>query len=347
MGTFINFINQHISPSRERDEYFPQFPQKQNQKQQQLSDKPRAYYIPSQSTASEEQRENALQQFPCEEKHSYNPHYQHNLSTSPPSLSSSPSNSFPSSASSISSFSRATGAKMFSQDSHMHQYNYNYSYNTSNCSLTSSGNKHGYSYNQQNLRCYTQQQQQETFADDWMFGIAEDDGYCGASTMARASPQEASISPSSSSSTASLKSSLSRKCKAQHANVMNAFGSNSRSSVTFSPEVIEHPVQQVSTSAISALGLLPSISESSSSSLAADSVATVTFGTSATSSASSPKQQQQETGRMTAKQSLMRIAHCSMSDDGWCSQKAGQYTQRYADTNSRSMRVDGRRSHRL
>ncbi|KAF9358655.1 hypothetical protein BGX26_001220 [Mortierella sp. AD094] len=323
MGTLINFFNQHITPARERDEYF-------------------------------------VQQFPCEEKHSYNPHYQHNLSTSPsfstpPSLSSSPSNSSPSSAYSSSlnsSFSRATGARAFNQDSHMHQYNYNQSYNASNSSLVSSNNKHDYSYHRhynrrQNLRCYTnQQQQQEPYVGEWMFGIAEDDDddYCGASTMARASPQEAPISPSSSYSAVSLKSSLSRKSKAQRANVMNT--------VTFSPVVLEHPMpsqeqqkqkQQPWTS--SSLGLLPKISESNIPTLASESIATATFGTSA--SISSSNQQQPDTGRMTAKQSLMRIAHCSKSDDGWCSLKAGQHTQHYADASTRSMRVEGRRSRRL
>ncbi|KAF9174242.1 hypothetical protein BGX20_000409 [Mortierella sp. AD010] len=272
MGTIINFFNQHITPTRERDEYFV-----------------------------------------CEEKHSYNPHYQHNLSSSPlsiSSLSSSPSSAC--STSSNSSFSRATAPKSFSQDS-QHDFSYHRHYNR-----------------RQNIRCYSSQQQ-ESYVDDWMFGIAEDDDYCGATTMSRASPQEATISPSSSYS-ASLKSSLTCKSRSQRASVMNT--------VTFSPVVIEHPMptkeqKQPWTSSV----LMPKISESNTQTLASESVATATI--------SSSNQQQPDAGRMTAKQSLMRIAHCSKSDDGWCSLKAGQHVQHYADASRRGMRVEGRRSRRL
>ncbi|KAF9582822.1 hypothetical protein BGW38_010717 [Lunasporangiospora selenospora] len=47
-----------------------------------------------------------------------------------------------------------------------------------------------------------------------------------------------------------------------------------------------------------------------------------------------------------AKLSLMRIARCSKSQDGWCSNQAGQYTRHYAETRTCIM-ADGRRNRRL
>ncbi|KAF9897260.1 hypothetical protein BX616_005911 [Lobosporangium transversale] len=336
MGTLITFISQHISLSpsardRERDDYFGH--QFQNQK------RPQQQQQQSQLSSCFHQRERALQQFPCEEKHSFNPHYQHNLSTSPsysipPSLSSSPSNSSPSSAytsSSHSSLSRATGFRSLPQDSHMHQYNYN---------TYSGNNKHDYSYHRrynrrQALKCYTSQQQESYVVDDWMFGIAEDDEYHNSmsTNMMRASPQESPISPPLSTSTVSLKSSFSRKNRTQRGSVLSMFSTASRSTVTFSPAVVEHIVRTTDHPKTS-IGLLPTISESTLSS----SSASVSSSPSSTSPSSSKK--------LSAKQSLMRIAHCSKSEDGWCTQKAGQYTQRYAST-PRSMSIDGRRSRRM
>jgi hypothetical protein len=59
------------------------------------------------------------------------------------------------------------------------------------------------------------------------------------------------------------------------------------------------------------------------------------------------QQQPASAGRMTAKQSLMRITQLSKDQDGWCSHKAGQYTQGYAEARSRGMKLDGRRARRL
>ncbi|KAF8930161.1 hypothetical protein EDD21DRAFT_212640 [Dissophora ornata] len=378
MGTIMNFISQHIHITDSL--VHPH----QQQKQQQPSDKPRYYSIFSDLSAMGDQRERALQQFPCEEKHSFNPHYQHNListsPSSPPSLSSSPSNSSPSSAYSSSSsyhssLSRATGARSSGQDSHLHHYN-TVSGSGNIGSSSCNGSKHDYSYHRhynrrQNLRRYTTQQQQEHFHDDWMFGITEDDDYRGAnakspspSTMTRASPQEPLIS--SSSSTVSLKSSLSRRSRSQHGDIMNAFPNSvatnttpRSTAVTFSPVVLQQ-------STASSLGLLSSISESSHSSLdfnngttavvataistssAAATTSTSTNPASCATSSTSLSQQQSGAGRLTAKQSLMRITQCSKSEEGWCSQKAGQYTQRYADdSNSRGLKTDGRRTRRL
>ncbi|KAG0353719.1 hypothetical protein BGZ54_002089, partial [Gamsiella multidivaricata] len=370
MGTLINFISQHIhiplSPAQKDHDH-----DYHHQQQQRQCDQPRYYSIFSDLSAADEQRERALRQFPCEEKHSFNPHYQHNLIStspsfsSPPSLSSSPSSSSPSSAysgSSSSSLSRATGAKVFSQDSYAQQQNPSF-----NATSNSNSNSNNYSYHRhysrrQNLRFYTYQQQQDHYHDDWMFGITEDDDNyrtglnrsqtIGPSTT-RAISQECSVSPSPSSSTVSLKSSISRKNRSQLGHVMNAFPATLRSTVTFSPVVLQHPArnepQQQQLTSSSSVSLLPSISESSLSSQASNSSpVTATFDYTASSSSSSSEQQQQHQqqeheqsgtgGRLTAKQSLMRIAHCSKSEDGWCSQKAGQYTKRYADVNPRGMR---------
>ncbi|KAI1318439.1 hypothetical protein EDD11_006523 [Mortierella claussenii] len=380
MGTLINFISQHISltPSS-KDDYHVRslhsqkhhFYQQQQQQQQQRS----SYFVYSEAFAVEEQRERALQQFPCEEKHSFNPHYQHNLSTSPPfstsPLSSSPSDSSPSSSaysssSSSSSLSRATGVRSSSQDFHQHQQQNSYTH-TMGRSTTNYKNDHSFhrhNNRRQSIRCYTyqqqQQEQQESFVDEWMFGIAEDDGIYRGSTarmnetmgpsMMRASPQESPISPSSSSSTASFKSLLSRKSRPQRGSVMNAFtaAATPRSTVSFSPVVSE----QTLITSPSSKGLLPSISESSLFSASDSSnghIAVTSFSSATVSSSCSPQPQQQHfsSGGLTAQQSLMRIAHCSKSDDGWCTQKAGQYTQRYAQSNPRSMMVDGRRGRRM
>ncbi|KAF8957429.1 hypothetical protein BGZ46_002186 [Entomortierella lignicola] len=228
----------------------------------------------------------------------------------------------------------------------MHHSYFNYhGYNASSTSLinTNATPKHDHSYHKQHIRKqnqrYNSYHQQEPL-EEWMFGVTEDDHEDYG--MTRASPQESPISPSSSSSsTGSLKSSFSRK---------NTLGNNSRATVTFSHVVLEHPVQQqkpqrqlqqlfsqASASSTSSLGLLPSISESGSQ-------ATVTLGTpSTTFSATSSKQHQQQ----SAKQSLMRIAHCTKSDDGWCSQKAGQYTRHYANASTRGVRTEGRRTGRF
>ncbi|KAG0244602.1 hypothetical protein B0O80DRAFT_453935 [Mortierella sp. GBAus27b] len=320
MGTLINFISQHIhiplSPSaRERNsDYFVQHHQPCNKQ----------HFYP---IVVDDSRERALQQFPCEEKHSFNPHYQHNLIStspsfsSPPSLSSSPSSS-PSSAyssSSNSSFSRATGHTI-SSGSSKHEYSYNRRY-----------------LRRQNLKCYTYQQQQEHYHDDWMFGITDDDDYSVAdseASMTQVSPVESPVSPVSSSAV-SLKSSLSRKNKSQRGSVMSVFATASRSTVTFSPVVLEHPARKAQPS-----GLLPSISESSLSSLASD-------NSSAVATVSTSPAQSSSTGSQTAQQSLMRIAQCTKSEDGWCSQQAGQHIKRYAEATTRSMVVDGRRSRRL
>lgn len=178
-----------------------------------------------------------------------------------------------------------------------------------------------------------------------MFGITDDDDddYSTGNeavepSMTRVYPQESPISPTLSSATVSLKSSLSRKPKSQRGNVMNVFAT--RSTVTFSDVVVEHPARKAQPSHSSSLGLLPSISESSLSSLASD-------DSNAVASVSSSGQEQSGAGCLTAQQSLMRIAQCSKSEDGWCSQQAGQYSKRYAEATTRTMVVDGRRSRRL
>ncbi|KAG0304706.1 hypothetical protein BGZ98_005150 [Dissophora globulifera] len=411
MGTLINFISQHIHiplhPAR-RDRDADYLTQKQLHSQH---DEPRSLF--ADMSALNDQRERAKQQFPCEDKHSFNPHYQHNLiSTSPsstlPSLSSSPSSS-PSSAysssSSQSSLSRATGVRSFTQDSHIHQHHYTYGGSTSNT------NKQEYSYHRrhirrQNLRSYTYQQQHEHYHDDWMFGITEDDdadhhgirhqsASSTTSTAFQASSQfsfassSSAVSSAATSTTGSLRSSLSRKSigRSQYGSVMNMFHPNATptaslaasksATVTFSPVVVEHTIQaSIATTTSSPVRLLPSISESSLSSLSSmDSSASraiiaaptagltaaitavsssrPTTATTATTSSVLPHQLQtlqlrSGADRLTATQSLMRISQCKKSDDGWCSQKAGQYTQRYAnDSNPRGMKTDGRRACRL
>ncbi|KAG0373443.1 hypothetical protein BGX24_011691 [Mortierella sp. AD032] len=302
------------------------------------NNKPRYYSIFSElNTQQADQRQRALQQFPCEERHSYNPHYQHNLVSSPtysssPSLCPSSAGSSPSSAyssgsgSSTSSLSRATGARTLNQEQ------------SNNFNINKQQDHHYYRhYNRrQNQRHYTYQQQNEHYHDDWMFGISEDDSYNGGASMACAQPQDPLVVVSSSQIQAK-----------QHR----------RPTVTFSPVVLHHPAAGQDFTALSSSSpvnslasapakLLPSIAESSMSLNSSMAMATAK----AESTSIIQQQQQQQpacAGRMTAKQSLMRIAQLSKDQDGWCSHKAGQYTQGYAEARSRGMKLDGRRARRL
>ncbi|KAG0288790.1 hypothetical protein BGZ96_007462 [Linnemannia gamsii] len=330
--------------------------------QKTLDNKPRYYSIFSELTSQVDQRERALQQFPCEERHSYNPHYQHNLVSSPtysspPSLCPSSAGSSPSSAyssnSSNSSLSRATGARVLNQEqSNKQQDHYYYRH-----------------YNRrQNQRHYAYQQQNEHYYDDWMFGISEDDSYNGGDSMSCAQPQDPLVIVASSSTKApslngSLRSSISRKERPQVSNGSFSFvtqisAKNRRPTVTFSPVVLHHPAagqeftalqsssfaSSQSSSSVSAK-LLPSIAESSMG--LNSSMAMATAQAESTMVQHEKQQQPTNTSRMTAKQSLMRITQLSKDQDGWCSHKAGQYTQGYAEARSRGMKLDGRRARRL
>ncbi|KAF9903374.1 hypothetical protein EC991_003875 [Linnemannia zychae] len=336
-----------------------------------LSDnKPRFYSIFSELTTQQvDQRQRALQQFPCEERHSYNPHYQHNLVSSPtysspPSLCPSSAGSSPSSAyssgSSTSSLSRATGARALNQEQ------------SSNSNSKQQDHHYYRHYNRrQNQRHYAYQQQNEHYHDDWMFGISEDDSYNGGASMACAQPQDP-LAIASSSSTApslngSLRSSISRRDRPKVSNgslsVATTLNSakHRRPTVTFSPVVLHHPAagqdftamlsSSHSSSPAASLAsapakLLPSIAESSMGLNSSMAMATAKADSSTTIQ-QHQQQQPASTGRMTAKQSLMRIAQLSKDQDGWCSHKAGQYTQGYAEARSRGMKLDGRRARRL
>ncbi|KAF9281729.1 hypothetical protein BGZ68_006455 [Mortierella alpina] len=360
--TLVNFLSQHIhiplSPSgRDQDhDYFlrtpqQQPPQQQQQQQQQLPhqspDKPRVYSVFSELRTLEQQSNSALEQFPCEDRHSFNPHYQHNLLTSsanstPSSLFSTSANSSASSYSSSSTFSlsRATGTRALGQE--CPQQPHTISSGTGGRQNYSS--YHHYNHHHQNPRRFARlQQQQDRGHDDWMFGISDDDDIRAASTspsgqcMGRVHPQNAPICPPSLSSAASLRSSLVRRSRSQRSTVTSdTFLTESqikkqRSMVTFSSVILQHPPSTEQPSAV-----LPSVSESSQRSLASNSSAAVFEATAS--------------GRVDchqvspAKQSLMRIAQMSKDKDGWCSQNAGQYTHRYAEARPRGMILDGRRS---
>ncbi|KAF9106335.1 hypothetical protein BGX29_009752 [Mortierella sp. GBA35] len=349
------------SLSRQQNQQFLNNQQDQFHSDKPSSDnKPRYYSIFSELS---DQRERALQQFPCEERHSYNPHYQHNLVSSPAysspsSLCPSSAGSSPSSAyssSSNTSLSRATGARALSQEqSTKNDHNYYRHYNR-----------------RQNQRHYAYQQQNEHYHDDWMFGISEDDSYSGAS-MTCAQPQDPLVVVVSSLSAApsmngSLRSSISRNnTRPQVFNGSRSLSiatsqnpaKNRRPTVTFSPVVLHHPAagQETSSSFSSSSSslpappkLLPSIAESTTSSLGLNSSMSMATAKAESTVVQQEQQQQQpaSAGRMTAKQSLMRIAQLSKDQDGWCSHKAGQYTQGYAEARPRGMKLDGRRTRRL
>ncbi|KAF9138454.1 hypothetical protein BGX30_009132 [Mortierella sp. GBA39] len=327
----------------------------------QKDNKPRYYSIFSELTTQVDQRERALQQFPCEERHSYNPHYQHNLVSSPSSSSLCPSSagSSPSSAyssnSSSSSLSRATGARVLTQEQSNKQQQDHHYYRHYN--------------RRQNQRHYAYQQQNEHYHDDWMFGISEDDSYNGGASMTCAQPQDPLVIVASSSSktpslNGSLRSSISRKERLQVSDgslsvATQISAKNRRPTVTFSPVVLHHPAPGQKFTALLSSSFASSSQTSSAPAKLLPSIAESSMGLNssmamATAKAESTKvvqnlQQQQpvSAGRMTAKQSLMRIAQLSKDQDGWCSHKAGQYTQGYAEARSRGMKLDGRRARRL
>ncbi|GJJ70391.1 hypothetical protein EMPS_02740 [Entomortierella parvispora] len=415
MGSFSNlrsFFSSHLHILSTKDSFpslhaHDQFQQQQQQQSpvqskarlQEEEDYPRFYSIFSELTALERQREQAKHQFPCEERHSFNPHYQHNLvSTSPPSLTSSPTNSSPSSTSSHSSLSRASGARSFgyrsgsyygqqhhqSSQQSLHQqpyrhhnsyynshgyYNGLHSHGANHSSYNYSGNNNGgnYSYHRQYNRRLNQatrsQQQYEYFEDAVMIH------------------QNGSTSSLSSSSLAASSSSLAVSTSQSRQR------SVSRATVTFSPTTEVYPYGTIGRRASSHSSLngsaMPSISESSRISPAMDrrrrlsgaySEADATSGNNAhaaTSTSSScstfgsdlpsvtvtaATTQGSTTGgsrdsdskkRMTAHESLKRIAQVAAHEDGWCSQKAGQYSRQYAETRSRGIVADGRRNRRL
>ncbi|KAF9155132.1 hypothetical protein BG015_010926 [Linnemannia schmuckeri] len=344
---------QHNQFFQSKDQLHP------DQKNPSDHNKPRYYSIFSELTTQVDQRERALQQFPCEERHSYNPHYQHNLVSSPtysssPSLCPSSAGSSPSSAyssnSSNSSLSRATGTRTLNQEQSNKQQQDHHYYRHYN--------------RRQNQRHYAYQQQNEHYHDDWMFGISEDDTYNSGASMTCAQPQDPLILVNTSSSSkapslnGSLRSSISRKVSNGSLSVATQIpAKNRRSIVTFSPVVLHHPAPGqeftallsssfASTSQSSASAkLLPSIAESPKG--LNSSMAMATAKAESTMVVQKQLQEPVCAGRMTAKQSLMRIAQLSKDQDGWCSHKAGQYTQGYAEARSRGMKLDGRRARRL
>ncbi|KAG0249025.1 hypothetical protein BG011_009663 [Mortierella polycephala] len=367
MATLVNFISQRIhlplSPSVkycDGGDYFTAGAAQGKQQQ------PKSVF--SQLAVKGDQRQRAVQQFPCEERHSFNPHYQHNLwsaspaLSTPPSLCPSSSNSSPSSiytSSCHSSLSRATGSRFLAHEPQYTSSSSSYSSargfpttSTMTTSSSSSNNKQSYSSYHRAKRNARLQQLQQRDHHEWMFGISDDDDLHidneSGSWTACASPVDSPISPVSSSSAGS---SLMRhsSTRSQPGHVADVFQSEpqqpkkKRSMVTFSPVILHHPTPSGEQHSIpSAANVLPSISESSLSTLARSSTA-ATITTLATTAIVNQQQPKSDAGRLTAKESLMRIAQCGKSQDGWCPQSAGQYTQRYAETRPRAMMLDGRR----
>ncbi|KAG0099447.1 hypothetical protein BGZ93_007554 [Podila epicladia] len=315
------------------------------------------------SEAILQQKEQAIRRFPCEDRHSYNPHYQHNLISelpsysTPPSLSSSPTNSSPasfnSSKSSMSvSGSRATYGHSSNKNNYHHRnYNQPSSYQHSN-------SHHGFSgYNTVGSSCgrqysYMRQQQRRQNQRKQSYEYMDDDLVIGASSMALFSPGEPVVlSPSSSTSSLASSSrinysqqprqSVSRISTsiASLSSLLESQVSPSKSSVAFSPvgRHHSHTSRRGGDSFSSSVGLLPSISENSTSSKMDHASA---HGATSSSPLSSPNNQAK---RMTAQKSLRRIAQCASNQDNWCSSKAGQWTRHYAETRSRSVMTDGRR----
>ncbi|KAF9202265.1 hypothetical protein BGZ49_007560 [Haplosporangium sp. Z 27] len=299
-------------------------------------------------------KETIQQLYPCEDRHSFNPHYQHNLHSAspystPPSLSSSPTNSSPSSTSSSSSHS-------LSHSGHKPYYQYNHPSARRSASSQSVQQQYHQQYQKHNRsNSYTRQQtkrqnhQQRNNVNQY-FDALDDDlviGYdgqrffyeSGASSMVRVHPNG---SPSYSSYPSSVSSTFGGRHPSQQQQQQrwSSHISWSENENIPSPASRSHSAAQPSTPESnhiqnrqnSITSSLPRISE-----VAVTESNIETHSTCNTTSDS----------RTTARHSLMRIVQCDIRNDDWCSQQSGQWTRHYAETRSIGVKADGRRTGRL
>ncbi|KAG0050946.1 hypothetical protein BGZ83_004278 [Gryganskiella cystojenkinii] len=323
------------------------------------------YY--SDSNAALLQKEAIQELFPCDNRHSFNPHYQHNLHSSslnaslpystPPSLSSSPTNSSPSSTTSASSRRSSNNKYNYyqqqreQQQQQQQQPHLKRSTSASSSSSTyQSNSRKSYSYNRHQTRRQNQAvrnhanhgQYYEYMDDDMMVGYDnphQQNHYSNNSnrystSMTRVHPQGSSSYTSFSTSTGSDRSS--------------SFTSNGRRTshiFSFPPSASENERRMSS-----GVSSVPSIAAAATIAAASPrSSGPALEPISETSVVSSPVIPNSNINNKPTKaqQSLMRIAQCDRRVDSWCTQQAGQWTRHYAETSSCGVMADGRRTRRM
>ncbi|KAF9114256.1 hypothetical protein BGX27_011307 [Mortierella sp. AM989] len=330
-------------------------------------------------------KETIQQLYPCEDRHSFNPHYQHNLhSTSPsystpPSLSSSPTNSSPSSTTSSSSshsLSQAgykpyyqnhpSASKRSSQSARQQQQKQRQQHQQH--SRNNSYNRQQTRSQNQYQRNYANQQYLEALDDDLVVGY---DGQrifyeSGASSMARVHPNGSpsySSFPSSVSSTFGGRHHLQRQQQQQPSHI--SWSENERTSSPASRSLSAAAAAAARSQHASAPGenynnnyiqngqssssLLPRISEATAVMSVHDEQdeTVVVENDGAGLGPRNLTSKSSSDARMTARLSLMRIVQCDIRNDDWCSQQSGQWTSHYAKTRSIGIKSDGRRTGRL
>ncbi|KFH72415.1 hypothetical protein MVEG_02706 [Podila verticillata NRRL 6337] len=327
------------------------------------------------SEAILQQKEQAIRRFPCEDRHSYNPHYQHNLISelpsysTPPSLSSSPTNSSPASFASFKSSMSCKGSRATYGYSSGKNSNYHHHSHQSRSSDQHSNSHPGFSgYNTVGSNggrqySYMRQQQRQQNQLREYYEYMNDDLMIGASSMALFSPGEVAVLSPSSSTSSLASSSRQINYKPQQparqsasristsiaslSSLLENQVSPSKSSVAFSPmgRHHSHSSRRGGDPFCFSVGLLPSISETNAPSSKMDHASAL--GATSSSSPLPSLTKNQASKKMTAQKSLRRIAQCASNQDNWCSAKAGQWTSHYAEMRSRGAMTDGRRHRRL
>ncbi|KAI7818519.1 hypothetical protein BC939DRAFT_506489 [Gamsiella multidivaricata] len=315
----------------------------------------------SESTSTYSPKEAIQRMFPCEERHSFNPHYQHNLHSTfpsystPPSLSSSPTNSSPSSTASSASHSMsAAGQKAYYQYTHPRSARQCFQQQQLQQQQKQRQRHHrSFSYSRQQTRrqCQqhyaNQQQHLDCMDDDLLIGYDNQQVYYGSGASASMSRVHPNGSPSYSPFSSSFdrhQSEPQQQRPQSHISSTFRASETKRGSPSLPADAAAAAFSLKSSNHIhNGQHILPSISETTASLHMieddADDAVDAALESSPMPSTTSAS--------MTAKQSLMRIARCDPRQDNWCSSQSGQWTRHYAETRSSGIVADGRRARRL
>ncbi|GJJ70433.1 hypothetical protein EMPS_02782 [Entomortierella parvispora] len=298
------------------------------------------YY--SDSNAALLQKEAIQELFPCDDRHSFNPHYQHNLHSTdsaslpystPPSLSSSPTNSSPTSTTSASS-RRSQNNGYYPTRQYQYQQQQQQQQPHMRRSASVSNSKSTYSYH----RHQTRRQNQRNHANHGQYyEYMDDDMMIGYDNPHQNNSNRFSISSSSSSSMA--------RVHPQGSSSYTSFSTSANSDLRFSPSLQGR--RSIST--------LPSASENERRMVASSSVPSFPAAIEDAAAGEGSLRSSRPTLSTIAESaqpskaqlSLMRIAQCDRRVDSWCTQQAGQWTRHYAETSSCGVMADGRRTRRM
>ncbi|KAK3817445.1 MAG: hypothetical protein J3Q66DRAFT_339912 [Benniella sp.] len=327
------------------------------------------------------QKESIQQLFPCEDKHSFNPHYQHNLHfaspfySTPPSLSSSPTNASPSSTASSSSSSSSS-----SHSSHRSYYHHTQPRNARQHYFQQQKlhkqqqqqqlplhqhqhqRNHSYSYTRQqgrkmNQRYLSDQSAEYMDDEDMMVDYDHQQIYYGSgssTSMTRVHPQGSSSYFGSSVPSAMDRQNRHRR-RTSHISVPSSRSENERASSRSLSNVV-HGSNKSHNHIQTGHQWLPCISETTatmymhvhnSDDVVDDDEQADAHSLGHRESNSALSASSTSSAPLTAKQSLMRIARCDPRQDSCCSQKAGQWTRHYAEGRQYGLVADGRRARRF